>query len=85
MLRISTIPSTNGAVTLRVEGRVIGPWVEELRRSCEDTLATNARLTLDLSAVSFIDRDAVKLFRDLRGRHVVLLNCSGFLAEQLKG
>jgi anti-anti-sigma regulatory factor len=84
MLRISPLHSNGGAVTLKLEGRVIGPWVEELRRSCERALATGAAPTLDLSDVSFIDRSGVELFRNLRNRQVLLLNCSRFVAEQLK-
>lgn len=84
MLRISSVESVRGAVTLKLEGRVIGPWVEELRRSCERALVTGAAPTLDLSDVSFIDRSGVELFRNLRNRQVVFLNCSRFVAEQLK-
>jgi anti-anti-sigma regulatory factor len=84
VLKIVLVESRNG-VTLRLEGRVIGPWVEELRRSCDDVLITGARLTLDLSDVSFVDRDGVELFRNLRSRrHVRLSNRSRFVAEQLK-
>ena len=84
MLKIAILETSGQAVTLRVEGRVIGPWVEELRRSCERALDRGGRLTLDLAHVSFIDRDGIALFRDLRDRHVALRNCSPFVAEQLR-
>ncbi len=84
MLRIEIMEPANGDPTLRLEGRVIGPWVAELRRMCEPLLAAGAKLTLDLSDVSFVDRDGVELFESLRKRQVVLLNCSLFVAEQLK-
>ena len=85
MLKIERIETAGQTPTLRVEGRVIGPWVEELRRSCEPVLATGARLTLDLGDVSFVDADGVALIRSLRQRQVALSNCSPFVAEQLKG
>ncbi len=84
MLRIVLVEPANGTVALRLEGRVIGPWVEELRRSCEPVLATGARLRIDLTDVSFVDRDGVELFRRLRSRRGALVNCSPFVAEQLK-
>ena len=84
MLKIERIETAGEIPTLRLEGRVIGPWVEELRRSCEPVLTTGARLTLDLGEVSFVDREGVQLFRSLRKRQVALLNCSPFVAEQLK-
>lgn len=85
MLKIERIGTAGETSTLRLEGRVIGPWVEELRRSCDPVLATGARLTLDLGEVSFVDREGVELFRSLRQRQVALSNCSPFVAEQLKG
>jgi hypothetical protein len=35
MLRITVVESSAEEVRLRVEGRVIGGWVEELRRTCD--------------------------------------------------
>ena len=85
MFRISLVEAPNEAVTLRLEGQLRGPWVEELRRSCEQFLATGSGLVLDLTEVSFIDIDGVALCRRLRDRSVAFLHCSPFVAEQLKG
>ena len=83
MLKIVTIgPEANGAV-LRLEGQIIGPWVDELRRTC-DRLLTVSPITLDLSHVSFVERRGVELLRSLGTRGVLLLHCSPFVAEQLK-
>ena len=84
MLKIVLIEAARETPTLRLEGRVIGPWVEELRRSCEQALARGPGLELDLSDVFFVDRDGVELFQSLQKRQVMLLNCSGFVAEQLR-
>ena len=85
MLRISRVEATDEAVTLRLEGRVSGPWVEELRHWCEQVLASGSGLRLDLTDVSFIGLAGVALCRSLRDRQVALLHCSPFVAEQLKG
>lgn len=85
MLRISRVEAPDEAVMLRLEGQVRGPWVEELRRSCEQLLTTGSGLILDLTEVSFIDMDGVALCRRLRDRKVALMHCSPFVAEQLKG
>ena len=84
MLRIH-VNGTGSDKTLCLEGRVIGPWVEELRRSCEGILVIGAQLTLDLSDVSFVGREGIELFRTLQQRRVKLLNCSPLVLEQLKG
>ena len=69
---------------VHLEGQVIGPWVAELERVCEPLLARGAELRLDLSTVSFVDRDGVELLSRLRDGHARLLNCSRFVTEQLK-
>lgn len=84
MLRIDTIESA-GTATLRLEGRVMGPWVEEVRRSCRDALGRGIAVTLDLSAVSFVDADGIVLFRELASREVALANTTPFIAAQLRG
>ena len=91
MMRIShgTTADDKEAVLFRIEGQVGGPWIEELRRVCNETLGDNGhgsqRLVLDLSDVSFIDADGVALFRELTARRVILTNASLFVTEQLKG
>ncbi len=84
MLRISTIERTD-QVTLRLEGRVVGPWVAEVRRLSGSMISRHGSLTLDLGGVSFIDSDGLALFRELQQGQVIFLNCSTFIAEQLKG
>jgi anti-anti-sigma regulatory factor len=84
MLRISTIEARDRSVTLRLEGRLVGPWVEELRQSCDVVLAGGRGLALDLGDVSFVDASGVLLVRTLTGRQVRVLRCSLFVAEQLR-
>jgi anti-anti-sigma regulatory factor len=86
MLRITLVDSSSEAVRLRVEGRVTGDWVEELRRACDmHALYDGIRLSLDLADVSFVDAAGIELFKELRGRCVTLLSPSPFVVEQLKG
>jgi anti-anti-sigma regulatory factor len=84
VLRISLVEALDHTVTIRLEGQVRGPWVDELRRSCTQSLAKGVTLYLDLTDVSFIDLDGVALCRWLRDRNVEILHCSPFVAEQLK-
>jgi len=84
MLKIVPGNAPSHETTLHLEGQVIGPWVEELGRVCAPILATGTRLSLDLSGVSFVSREGVRLLWRLRDEQVILLNCSRFVAEQLK-
>ena len=91
MLRISRASAEDQSdpKLLRLEGQVTGPWVDELRRVCAETLGNNGRrgnhLVLDLAGVSFLDAGGVALFRELAARRVSFTNGSAFIAEQLKG
>ncbi len=49
MLKIAYLEMTPGRQTLRLEGRVVGPWVEELRRSCRLIGTALNKVDLDLS------------------------------------
>jgi anti-anti-sigma factor len=85
MLRI-TVLSNAPSKTLKLEGRIAGDTVEELRRVCEESLVDNDHtdLVLDLADVSFLDHEGIELVHHLRHRNVVLTNYSAFLAELLK-
>jgi hypothetical protein len=84
MLKISEVEPADHGVTLRLEGRVIGPWVVELRNSCEKILDEGRVLKLLLPDVEFLDVHGVALLSSLRSRGVAFLGCPPFVAEQLK-
>jgi anti-anti-sigma regulatory factor len=71
--------------TLYLGGKLMGPWVDELRRVCEEILAAGAyRLVLDFRDVTFLDAAGVALVRQLAGRDVSLTHCSPFVTAQLE-
>ena len=84
MLKISEDKQTKRAVTLRIEGRVVGPWVGELRKACEPLLSDGSKLVLDLTDVSFVEESGLLLLASLQTRGVKLLNPTPFVEEQLK-
>jgi hypothetical protein len=84
MLRIA-IESKDGVSIVLAEGQMIGPWVSEFRRSCEELVRAGREPVVDLARVSFVDREAVDVLRTLGSRGVAVVNCSSFVAEQLKG
>ncbi len=84
MLKISDAGISDSDVTLRLDGEVTGRWVEVLRNSCDVALRRGARLTLDLSHVSFADSEGIVLLGSLTDRQVRLVNASPFVAEQMR-
>ena len=84
MLKITRVGSLDQEVTLQLDGRMSGPWVELLRQSAESVLAEGARLTLDLHNIYFIDSEGVALIKALKDHGVRDVNASLFVAEQIK-
>ena len=84
MLRISQAGKANRSVTLKLEGRVVGLWVGELRQVCETLLTEGRMLKLDLIDVTFADAGGVAVLSNFKSRGVTFTNCSPFVEEQLK-
>ena len=77
MLRITRLPDGR---TLKLEGKLVGPWVGELAALCSG-FAPGERPRLELTAVGFVDAGGLRLLRDLLSQGVEMV-CAG-LIEQL--
>jgi anti-anti-sigma regulatory factor len=84
MLRISTI-ETDDTTLLKIEGRIIGRWIEAVGESCRMAHARGRTILLDLAGVSFVEPDGVALLHRLQTEAVTLVNPTPFVAEQLRG
>jgi ABC-type transporter Mla MlaB component len=84
MLKISEAGREQDSITLKLEGRVVGPWVHELGIVTDDARLKGLSVVLDLSGVEFIDRGGVALFSLLAERKVTLIHCPRFVVELLK-
>jgi hypothetical protein len=84
MLKISETESSGHAITLKLEGRIVGPWVEELSRVCETLMIDGRQLNLDLADVALADLHGVRVLSTLKSKAVTIVNCSPFVEEQLK-
>jgi len=82
MLRITRLLK-DGTVWLRLEGKLAAEWVTECRDACAGDLTHGRRPSLDLSAVTFVDRDGVQLLRQLAQEGVAIPLRSNFVAELL--
>ena len=55
MLRITA--TTTDKVVLRLEGRLVGPWVDELRQAVWRTSGWRQRLDIDVTDLTYVDED----------------------------
>ncbi|MBL8740153.1 MAG: hypothetical protein JNK04_03630 [Myxococcales bacterium] len=79
MLKISGCASPESAEAWVLEGRLVGPWTDELSRITSERCPRE----LDLAAVTFADRAGLTLLRQLARRGVTLSRPSPFLAAML--
>lgn len=83
MLRI-TPHDNGGAVCLKLEGQLNGPWVAELQQACTKALESECPLELDLADLSYADHAGARLLGELAGNGAILLNPSAFVREQIR-
>ncbi len=84
MLKITRAVLSKEEITLRLDGRVAGPWAELLRDSAESVLDEGLTLNVDLANISFIDCHGIAVIRNLIERGAHHLNPPLFVAEQIK-
>src|SRR5258708_37058832 len=79
MLRITETDVTVDGTKLRLDGKLVGPWVREMRLVCDPILAKGQQIQIDCSGVSSLDSDGIALLQRLQGEGVTLFNCSLFI------
>jgi len=68
---------------LELEGQLTAPYLDALEHALADARARSSRLALDLTGLRYLDADATRFLRELRGHGVALHGCSGFVAQLL--
>jgi len=71
MLKITTRADA-GRITLELEGRVAGPWVEELKACWQRAAVGNRQVGVLLKEVTFIDEAGRKLLADMYRQRATL-------------
>jgi hypothetical protein len=70
MLKITT-QTDEGQTWFELEGRLAGPWVDELAACWKDS-ARSRWLGINLKAVTYIDEGGVKLLKEMHGQGVAI-------------
>ena len=78
MLKITTL-TNSGSTTLKLEGRLAGPWVQELEKCWVSTVVDRKKhhCSVDLSAVTYVDSDGKNLLKKIhqQGAKLVASGC----------
>jgi anti-anti-sigma regulatory factor len=84
MLKITSVALSKHEMTLQLDGRLAGQWVELLRESAESVLEEGKRLNIHLENICFVDCDGLALIKSLIDRGVRALNAPLFVAELIR-
>ena len=84
MLRLTRLAGTHRTQAIKLEGKLLGPWVDEVSRACAAGTDSSSRINLDLSALVFVDAAGERLLRDLIARGIEVVACSSYVAELLR-
>ncbi|MBX7165892.1 MAG: STAS domain-containing protein [Pirellulales bacterium] len=81
MLRVTPLPDEQPGLNLKLEGKLIGLWVDEFRSFCASCEPQSHPLRLDLADVTFVDANGIHCLQDLLRQGAQIYRCSGFVAE----
>ncbi len=85
MLRI-TIHTREDSLTFQLEGRLVGPWVKELRDCWQSTLCDgNRAVHIDLRGVTYVDAAGEELLADLYRHGADLFACDCQMKAVVEG
>jgi hypothetical protein len=83
VLKITEMARNDSGRTFKLEGKLLGPWVDELRNVCTQPLDRAEQVGLDLAAVTFVNVAGAELLRELIRQGIIITQCSAFVAELL--
>jgi anti-anti-sigma regulatory factor len=84
MLRITEIRDDCVGPVLKLEGKLLGPWIDELHEACRLAGDNSVPVRLDLDGLSFVDAAGILAIRGLMRRGVVIATSSLFVRELLR-
>jgi hypothetical protein len=69
--------------TLKLEGKLLAPWIGELESACCTSRFAADRVRLDLCDLTFVDEAGARFLEGLIHDGARIIACSGYVAELL--
>jgi anti-anti-sigma regulatory factor len=83
VLRINRQLNHDSTILFRLEGKLLEPWVDELKKTISVSQADPGVIQFDLSALTFADSLGVLVLAELLGQGATLVACSPYVAALL--
>lgn len=84
MLRITTVREDENNVRLRLCGQFTGEYVPELERALANEDAPLHCVALDLTNVTFVDREAMMFLCSARSRQIAIENLPSYVRRWIQ-
>jgi ABC-type transporter Mla MlaB component len=84
MLRVSRIVGGGCGETIKLEGSLHGPWVEDVRKAYDSSVNQASRIRLDLAALTYLDEDGRVLLCEWIRRGAEVTACSRYVSAVLQ-
>lgn len=84
MLRITEKKEGEKTKVLYLEGKISQDYLMELRVEIDKGVNAGESIILDFAKVNFLDDDAARMIRGLKGARLSLRNCSLFIRTALE-
>jgi hypothetical protein len=83
MLMITRSEGSDLTRTLKLEGKLLAPWISELESACRESHVGPERVYLDLCDLTFVDGAGARFLAEMIRDGATVIACSGFVAEML--
>ena len=83
MLIITRSEGSDLTRTLKLQGKLLGPWIGELESACGTPQVPADRVRLDLGELTFVDAAGARFLEVLIRDGARVIACSLFVAEML--
>jgi anti-anti-sigma regulatory factor len=84
MLMITRSDGSDLTSTLKLEGKLLGPWIGELESAYRRFMVHPDQICLDLGGLTFVDAEGARVLKRLIRDGTRVIACSGFVAEMLQ-
>jgi anti-anti-sigma regulatory factor len=84
VLKITTIREDSTSLRVRLCGQFTGEYVPELERTLSTENTEPGKIALDLSNVTFVDREAMVFLCGAKSRNVVIENIPSYVTRWIE-
>jgi ABC-type transporter Mla MlaB component len=84
MLMITRSDESELPRTLKLHGKLLGPWIAELESACAESMLSPDAVRLDLRELTFVDAAGTRFLERLIRDGARVVACSAFVAEMLR-